>query len=595
LATAEPQRQPDHPAHPLRPGLASGTIAADCPKVVPESRAARERILARVMEVAAALDKSRPLARHVIEGHARAILAGLGEQEQYAGWAMVMLGSEFWREQVAAVPFERRLLLLPHCLRNAETCPAEYGALGLVCQDCGACRLTELRAEAERLGYRVMIAEGSPVVMQTILSGQVDAILGVACLNVLERALEKILMAGIPSMAVPLLGSTCRDSQTDEDWVLAMIRTPHLPTAAPTETYLHLLRCAAGMFEPDELQRLAPRSRGGPLLAEADGGRLAAIEPLDATEAIAYDFLLRGGKHTRPLITLAAYDAMTGGRAVGPGGQQHVEQIPDAVRRIALAIEVFHKASLVHDDIEDDDPFRYGYETLHRKYSPSLAINVGDYLVGLGYRLVAGRHEGVCPEVTGDVLARLADAHTRLCEGQGAELAWRDARQKRITPLEALKIYALKTAPAFEAALYAGIRLAGPAEHYRDPIVRYTRHLGVAFQILNDLQDWDAEEPNKRTSGTDVLGGRPTVLWALALEGLDRKECRELDALVAQSAHDRRALTRVRELYQRAEVFRKAAGLIEKHHDRARQVAESVQPPPLRHLLHYFVDTILKR
>ena len=65
-----------------------------------------------------------------------------------------------------------------------------------------------------------------------------------------------------------------------------------------------------------------------------------------------------------------------------------------------------------------------------------------------------------------------------------------DAGDKALTPLDALKIYALKTAPAFEAALYAGLRLAGPAEQYEKMVTEFSKNLGVAFQILNDLKDW---------------------------------------------------------------------------------------------------------
>ena len=67
-----------------------------------------------------------------------------------------------------------------------------------------------------------------------------------------------------------------------------------------------------------------------------------------------------------------------------------------------------------------------------------------------------------------DILDSLADAHLKLSEGQGAELLWRDSRDKRLTPLDALKIYALKTSPAFEAAFYSGARLAGPVEKYAE-------------------------------------------------------------------------------------------------------------------------------
>ena len=122
-----------------------------------------------------------------------------------------------------------------------------------------------------------------------------------------------------------------------------------------------------------------------------------------------------------------------------------------------MSIETFHKASLVHDDIEDGDQFRYGDETMHRKYGIATAINVGDYLIGLGYRLVSGDRKTLGAETAADILDCLADSHQRLSEGQGAELMWRDNISKTLKPLDALKIYALKTAPAFEAAFYLSL------------------------------------------------------------------------------------------------------------------------------------------
>ena len=118
-------------------------------------------------------------------------------------------------------------------------------------------------------------------------------------------------------------------------------------------------------------------------------------------ENIAYDWLAQGGKRSRPFITLAVYDALKGGQ-----GTLSVEgwSLPDSVRRTALAIEAFHKASLVHDDIEDDDTFRYGQETLHRQYGVSTAINVGDYLIGLGYRLVSRERKELGGDCTADIL-----------------------------------------------------------------------------------------------------------------------------------------------------------------------------------------------
>ena len=223
----------------------------------------------------------------------------------------------------------------------------------------------------------------------------------------------------------------------------------------------------------------------------------------------------------------------------------------------------------MHDDVEDDDPFRYGLPAVHRKHGVAAAINAGDYLIGLGYRLAAGVRESLGAETAADVLAEFAHAHTRLCEGQGAELRWRDSPNKDLAPLDALKIASLKTSPAFEAAMLSGARLAGPVADCREPIRRFARHLGVAYQILNDLDDWRPPGPNQRPRGTDLLGGRPTVLWALALAGLP-PPCRcELLSLPGSPAGDQRAVNRARELYVQAGAFRRATTLVAKHRERA--------------------------
>jgi geranylgeranyl pyrophosphate synthase len=368
-----------------------------------------------------------------------------------------------------------------------------------------------------------------------------------------------------------------------------------VPATSP-RTYQHLLRAARRMFHPDELERLVPRSRGGPRLAELNGDATTTLDPIAATEAISYDFLAKGGKYSRPFITLAAYDALTGGHCSRPDGAEQVAlRITDSVCRAALSIEAFHKASLVHDDIQDGDEFRYGRPTVHIEHGVPTAINVGDYLIGLGYRLVSRDTNELGADTAADILNKLADAHTRLSEGQGAELVWRDGRDKRITPAEALKIYALKTAPAFEAALYCGLRLAGPADKYSQPVYQLARHLGIAFQILNDLQDWHGDDFNKLTLGGDVLGGRPTVLWALALEGLEHNDRRHLEKLVAEAEATPAVFAEIRRLFQRAGAFDGALALVAEHRRDAQAVAERLEPDALRRLAHYLIETVLVR
>lgn len=577
-------------------------------KAVPETRELRDKVRAAVQEFCKSVDRSKPLTKESTREMAESILRSLGLGEQYLGFTMVMLTNEFWRDQIAAIPFHRRLLLVPHCLKNAEGCPADYDEFGLDCKKCGACHVGDFRTKAEQLGYKVLVSEGTPIVLKIIVSGHVDAIVGVACLNVLEKAFDKVLLAGIPCIATPLLSSNCKNTSVDNDWVFESI---DLHTPAPetkTKTYMHLMRAANALFEEPELTRLVPpargevvRSRGGELVKN---GSLTTppphhlSDPLVKHERIAYDFLARGGKRSRPFITLAAYDALKGAPAtLADSGWD----LPDPVKRAAVAIETFHKASLVHDDIEDDDAFRYGQETLHRVHGTGVAINVGDYLIGLGYRLVGRDRKELGADAAADILDKFADAHLKLSEGQGAELLWRDAADQTLTSLDALKIYALKTAPAFEAALYTGVRLAGAAEQYEKMIADFSRNIGVAFQILNDIKDWGGDDDNKLVAGQDVLAARPTLLLALALEGLAPAQKEELLHLIRQAGESPLAASRdatvgrVRELYFAANVFEKADKLVDKFRAKAESLADQVEPTELRELLYYLVDTVLEK
>jgi geranylgeranyl pyrophosphate synthase len=182
-------------------------------------------------------------------------------------------------------------------------------------------------------------------------------------------------------------------------------------------------------------------------------------------------------------------------------------------------------------------------------------------------------------------------------------LLWRDSGNKTLTPLDTLKIYALKTSPAFEAALYSGVRLAGSAEPYEKMILDFSRNLGVAFQILNDLKDWTGDDNNKLLSGQDVLAARPTLLLALALESLSKDDREELLSMIDNAREHHKAddqvnletVARVRILFQRAQVFAKAEKMVEKYRARAEAIADEVQPEEFRELLYYLVDTVLER
>src|SRR5215813_4281670 len=143
-----------------------------------------------------------PLVLNELRIAAEELVRTAGIDPIYTDYVAVLLSNEVWREQLASVPYERRLLLLPKCLRVEDKCPAPFDELGLLCKQCGLCTIQDLQAEAERLGYAVLVAEGSALVMALIQTGKIEAIVGVSCLSVLERAFPYMESAAIPGVAI---------------------------------------------------------------------------------------------------------------------------------------------------------------------------------------------------------------------------------------------------------------------------------------------------------------------------------------------------------------------------------------------------------
>ena len=554
-------------------------------KAVPETLSLRELIKADAEAYAKRLDRTNAFSRNDLEKWGREFLEEIGQPEKYLGFAMVMIGNYFWKRQFLATPFERRMLLLPHCLKHAEGCPAEYDDFGLDCEKCGACSIADYKVRADQLGYKVLVAEGSPIVLKIIVEGYVDGILGVACLNVLEKAIDKVLIAGVPSFAVPLHSGDCKNTSLDESWVWEVLDKYEPLEEQETRSYVPLMRASVDIFT-DRFEELLPRIRSKtPERAKT---------PLGRTEDIAYDWLANGGKRFRPFITLAAYDAATGGEVVnGRHDREAGASFSAAICKVAMAIEAFHKASLVHDDIQDNDLYRYGRETLHRSHGTGPAINIGDYLIGLGYRLVNECRSELGTDVACDIIDSMAAAHIKLCDGQGAEMAWQHSPDWNMTPLDALQIYALKTSPAFEAALYSGLRMAGDIEPYQEMIPQFCRQLGVGFQILNDLKDWQGDDNNKLVAGQDALALRPTLLLALALQSANEQQRREIREIYEATGNDLMRIGKLRRIFNECGAFEKAEGLVEKSRERAESLADSIESDEVRQLLYFFVDSIL--
>src|SRR5437773_6462307 len=359
-------------------------------KNIPQTTAERNRLLQSIRHYVAEYNPVPPLPVEQLKEHADRVIALLKCEAIYRDYIGVLINNELWRETLCSLPYELRLLLLPKCLRVESKCPAPFDEFGLLCKQCGLCSIQDLQSEAERLGYPVLVAEGSAIVMSLIQTGKIEAIVGVSCLSVLERAFPYMEAAAIPGVAIPLLQDDCIDTTVDLDWVWEYI---HLTTEDKTR------RLDLGALR-DEVEFWFSPASVDLIMGNAEG----------ETERIARDWLKRAGKRWRPFLTVAAYQALRNDTGA---------QLPDDIKKIAVAVECFHKASLIHDDIEDNDETRYGEKTLQAEYGVLVVVNVGDMLIGEGYRLI-----GSCaasPEQKAEMLLVAAQGQRQLCRGQGAE------------------------------------------------------------------------------------------------------------------------------------------------------------------------------
>ncbi|MGL4854425.1 MAG: DUF116 domain-containing protein, partial [Lentisphaeria bacterium] len=133
----------------------------------------------------------------------------------YEYFTMVMLNNALWEGYFPTIAMQQRLLLLPFCLRNSEKCQAPRDELGLICLECNQCNTPEISKAAEALGMLVLVAESSSKVVQWVEQGEIDAVVGVSCLNSLEKAFPAMLKGAVPGIALPLITDGCANTAFD--------------------------------------------------------------------------------------------------------------------------------------------------------------------------------------------------------------------------------------------------------------------------------------------------------------------------------------------------------------------------------------------
>lgn len=218
---------------------------------------------------------------------------------------------------------------------------------------------------------------------------------------------------------------------------------------------------------------------------------------------------------------MADYCIDTSGKRIRPalvflsGWQPDGQPPPDLVRAAAV-VELVHLATLVHDDIMDEADLRRNRETAARKYGPAAAVLLGDALFSHALHLAA-------QFPTTEVCETVSESTRKVCAGEIVQTMRRGST--RVSREDYWRIIDLKTAELFRVSCFLGARLSGATDAYVQAVATFGRHLGIAYQIYDDLADFYGDEQRiGKTLGTDLASGKLTLPLLVLLEKLPAAE-----------------------------------------------------------------------
>lgn len=246
-------------------------------------------------------------------------------------------------------------------------------------------------------------------------------------------------------------------------------------------------------------------------------------EPKNLYEPIQY-ILNLGGKRLRPVLTLMTAECF----------ESDVKDALDA----ALAIEVFHNFSLIHDDIMDAAPLRRGHQTVHEKWNLNTGILSGDAMLIMAYQLF----ENYPSEVYQQLCKLFSKTALEVCEGQQYDIDFET--RNTVTISEYLKMIEYKTAVLVGAAMKMGAIIANASTEDQNRCYEFGKNLGIAFQLQDDYLDafGDPETFGKQVGG-DIIENKKTYLYLKALEFSSEKDQQQLTQLF--SSEDTESVTKI--------------------------------------------------
>lgn len=280
-------------------------------------------------------------------------------------------------------------------------------------------------------------------------------------------------------------------------------------------------------------------------------------EPLQLYRPIQYIISL-GGKRLRPILTLMTCDFFK---------TDYKRALP-----AALAIELFHNFSLIHDDIMDQAPMRRGMETVHHKWDLNTGILSGDAMLILAYQLFEVYNSSMFQD-----LAKLfSKTALQVCEGQRYDVDFET--RNNVTIPDYIKMIDYKTAVLLGAAVKMGAIVAEASDECKENSYEFGRNLGIAFQLQDDYLDafGDSESFGKQIGG-DIIANKKTFLYLVTLQKSSKRETDELIKLFSETPKDPKSkIKRVLSIYKNAGAVESTINEIEKYTNKANTILQDI-------------------
>lgn len=300
-------------------------------------------------------------------------------------------------------------------------------------------------------------------------------------------------------------------------------------------------------------------------------------EPMGLYEPIEYIISL-GGKRIRPILTLLTCDI-------------YKEDFKKALPA-AMALELFHNFSLIHDDIMDEAPLRRGKETVHQKWDLNTGILSGDAMLILAYRLF----ENYDPKMFQELAKLFSSTALQVCEGQQYDVDFET--RNNVSEAEYIKMIEYKTAVLVGASMKMGAIVAQASESCKKNIYDFGRNLGIAFQLQDDYLDafGDPEKFGKQIGG-DIIANKKTYLYINALTNSEEKDRVFLEKIFSEKPEDpSQKIDMVKDIYQNSGASANTLNQIENYTQKAYSLLDGLLiSEESKQVLHQFGASLMKR